>query len=620
MKFAGILLILLLTRAIAQEAMLDNTGVVENPKPTWETQKQARTFQLDIPAPRGQITDRNGRPLAQNRMSYNLAMTFPSPDWSDDKALAFAIQQITMAKSLMGRDIPINQEALIQHYKNRTLLPFDLIEDLSPQELNIVAKGLTPNLILRQSYGRVYPEKNLASHIIGYVGRVAPLSTRPIENRDLIFPDSEGREGVEQVFNDQLRGQNGQLYMTFNADGKKMSERIGRPPVPGNNVITTLDQPLQKICEDILAKDCKRGAIVVIEVGTGEILAMASWPNFDLNTFVPTLKPEAFKALQDDPAVPLLPRAFRSAYPPGSTFKTFVGLAGLESGAIKPDTEFSCPTSFAVGNVVFANWKKVDAGSLTFAKALEQSCNTWFYQAGIKIGAPTIIDWTTRLGLGRRTGIPLAAEDKGNIPTDDYMLRVHRRKILKGDVANMSIGQGDILITPLQMAQAMSVIATNGQFHQVRLIKQIQSLDNSVVAAYPDRMRDQLPMTPEIIETLRKAMVAVTEGGNGTAHRAQVKGMEVAGKTGTAQWGPTGKQKTAAWFAGFLPAKEPQYAFAALYEGAPNDDSVHGGSHAAPLIGKVFKEYFALKKGAEPPKEGEEAKPAADAPVVDESN
>lgn len=619
MRFLGLFSLLLVVGAFAQESMLDNTGVVENPKPTWETQKQARTFQLDIPAPRGQITDRNGLPLAQNRLSYNLAITFPSLDWPEDKALAFATQQITLAKSLMGRDIPINKEALMLHYKNRSLLPFDLIEDLIPQELNIVARGLTSNLILRQSYARIYPQKSLAGHIIGYVGRVAPLSTRPIENKDLIFPDSEGREGIEQIFDDQLRGQNGQLYMTFNKDGQKMSERIARPPVPGNNVITTIDQPLQKICEDVLAKDAKRGAIVIIDPNNGEILAMASWPNYDLNIFVPVLKTEAYEALQNDPSVPLLPRAFRSAYPPGSTFKTFVGLAAMESGAIKPGTEFSCPPSFAVGNVVFRNWKKVDAGSLNFAKALEQSCNTFFYQAGIKTGAPAMIDWATRLGLGRRTGIPLNAEEKGNIPTDDYMLRVHKRKILKGDVANMSIGQGDILISPLQMAQAMAAIALGGTFHQVRLIKQVQALDNSVVAAYPDRVRDELNIQPEIMDTIRKAMVLVTEGGNGTAHRAKVKGMEVAGKTGTAQWGPTDKQRTAAWFAGFLPAQNPQFAFAALYEGTPNDDSIHGGSHAAPLIGKVFKEYFAMKKGEEKPKEGEEEKVEEPAPV-DESN
>jgi penicillin-binding protein 2 len=173
------------------------------------------------------------------------------------------------------------------------------------------------------------------------------------------------------------------------------------------------------------------------------------------------------------------------------------------------------------------------------------------------------------------------------------MQRVHNRKILNGDVANMSIGQGDILITPLQMAQAMGVIANGGRFHQTRLVKQIQSLDNTVVAAYADRVRENLPISDEVMEQLREALVDVTESGNGTAHRAQVDGIHVAGKTGTAQWGPTDNQKTAAWFAGFAPADKPQYAFAAVYEGKPGDDSIHGGSHAAPLIGKTLKQVFA---------------------------
>jgi len=488
------------------------------------------------------------------------------------------------------------------------VLPYDIVEDLKPQELAIVSKGVTPTLILRQTYVRFYPEGPLAGSIIGYVGRVAPLSLRPIENGDVIFPESQGREGLEQIYDDQLKGQPGVLHVTFDADGRKTSERIARPPVPGYNVITTLDRDLQALCEDVLSKNAKRGAIVLIDPNTGEILALASWPTFDPNIFVPFLDQAKFDAVQKDPAVPLLPRAYRSAYPPGSTFKTFVGLSGFKEGKLKPDTEFSCPTAIGIGNFVFHNWKKVDAGSLNFVQALTQSCNTWFIQAGLKIGSKPIIDWTTRVGLGQRTGIPLHAEEKGNIPTDAYMLRVQKRKILQGDVANMSIGQGDILITPLQMAQAYGVIANGGKFHQTRLVMQIQSLDNKVVAAYPDRIRDDLAIQPEIMEQLRKALVAVTEDGNGTAHRAQVEGIHVAGKTGTAQWGGGGdrdKQRTAAWFAGFAPAENPRFAFAAVYEGEPGDNNIHGGTNGAPLIGKTLKAIFAPGKAGEKSDEGE---------------
>ncbi len=580
--------------SFAQEAVVDNTGTVENPKPTWETQKQARTWQLGIPAPRGLITDRNGTPFAQSEVSYNLAISFPTPlDFTDEQVLGFAKQQATLAKGLLGREIQINEKKILDHYKNRGVLPYDIAEDLKANELSVVAAGVTPTLILRQSYARFYPQGRLAAHIIGYIGQQAPLSLRPIENGDLIFSESEGREGLEQIFNDELEGRPGSLHVTFDSEGRKTSERIAQPPVPGYNVISTIDARLQKICEEVLEKNCERGAIVVIDPNNGEILAMASWPSFDPNVFVPYVTQADFDVLNNDPAVPLYPRAFRSAYPPGSTFKTFVGLAALESGKVKPSSEFGCPAALSVGNFVFRNWKKTGAGSLNFVEALTQSCNTWFYQVGIKIGAEPIIDWSRRLGLGQRTGIPLKAEGEGNIPTDEYMQRVHKRKILNGDVANMSIGQGDILITPLQMAQAMGVIANGGRFHQTRLVKQIQSLDNTVVAAYADRIREQLPISDEVMEQLREALVDVTESGNGTAHRAQVDGIHVAGKTGTAQWGPTNNQRTAAWFAGFAPADKPQYAFAAVYEGTPGDDSIHGGSHAAPLIGKTLKQVFA---------------------------
>ena len=603
--------------------VLDNTGSVENPKPTWETQKQARTFVLGIPAPRGQITDRNGKPLAQTRLSYNLAISFPTPlDWPDSKIISFGRQQITLASGLLKRDINFSDQAILNHYKNRGVLPMDIVEDLSPQELGIVQRGVTANLILRQTYVRFYPNGPLAGHIIGYTGREAPLSIRPIENKDLIFSESQGREGIEQVFDNELRGQVGQLYVTYNAEGEKMSERIARPPVPGYNVVTTIDEDIQRICENILAKNCKQGALVVLDARNGEILAMASHPGFNPNEFVPFVKKEVFERYNLDEAAPLVPRAYRSAYPPGSTYKTFVGFAALETGKIKPSNEFNCPTSISVGNHVFNNWKKTGAGNLNFVEALTQSCNTWFYQVALKIGAPPIIEYSHKLGLGKKTGIPLRAESEGNIPTDDYMLRVHKRTIKSGDVANMAIGQGDILITPLQMAQAMGVIGAGGKFHQTRLVKQVQSLDNKVIAAYPDRIREEIPMDPVIDATLREALEDVVYDGQGTARSAQVKGVKVAGKTGTAQWGPTNKQRTAAWFAGFMPVENPEYAFAALYEGDPNDNSVHGGSHAGPLIGKAFKEIYKLKKareGGQVEAPGEEA--AEETPVPkDESN
>lgn len=587
---------------------------VEVPRPTWETQKQARTYLLHIPAPRGQITDRNGAPMAQNRVAYNLGLSFPTPlEFSDGQVVNFARSQILTAEKLLGRKFEVNDDALVQHYKNRGILPFSLAEDLAPEQISAVSRGLGTGLVLQPAYVRHYPLGQLAAHIVGYVGRVAPLSVKPIENKDLIFPDSEGREGLEQVFDDQLRGTPGVLNVTLNAEGKRTTERIVQQPVPGYNVITTLDLKVQKACEDALAKSGRRGAIVVIDPRSGEILGMASRPSFDPNAFIPIIKPEVFSKLNDDPSDPLYPRAFRSAYPPGSTFKTFVGLAALQTGIITPTTRIGCPGGLQVGNFYFRNWKSSYAGMLTLSEALAQSCNTWFYQAGLKIGAEPIIEWADAVGLGRRTGIPLRAESRGNIPTDAYMQRVHNRKILQGDVANMSIGQGDILITPLQMAQALGVIAAGGSFHQTRLVRQIQSIDNRVVSAYPDRVRAELNISDATLADLTKGLVMVTSHGTGTGHRAAtVKGVKVAGKTGTAQWGPVRKRRNAAWFTGFAPADNPLYSFAAVVEGNPGE-IIAGGANAAPLIGSVLATLLKDYKPPQPLKTAEPEQPAPDA-------
>jgi penicillin-binding protein 2 len=606
MKFFAALLATLLGTAAAS-AQLRVPEAVEVPRPTWETQRQARTYLLNVPAPRGQITTRDGTPLAQSRVAYNLGLSFPTPlEFTESQAVHFARSQILTAQELLGREFQVTDNAIIQHYQNRGILPFILAEDLSQEEISRVSRGLGAGLKLEPSYVRHYPLGPAAAHIIGYVGRLAPLSVKPIENKDLIFPDSEGREGLEQVFDAQLRGTSGVLNLTLNAEGKRTTERIVQQPIPGDNVITTLDIRVQQACEEALAKSGRRGAVVIIDPNNGEILGMASRPSFDPNDFIPIIRPEVFAKLNNDPAVPLYPRAFRSAYPPGSTFKTFVGLAALQTGLIDPSTKISCPGGLQVGNFYFRNHRSGHSGNLTLAQALAQSCNTWFYQAGLKIGAAPIIEWSEALGLGKRTGIPLRAESRGNIPTDEYMLRVHKRKILQGDIANMSIGQGDILITPLQMAQAMGVLAAGGTFHQTRLVKQVQSIDNQVVAAYPDRIRAELNISEENLEDLDKGLVMVTTHGTGTGRRAAtVKNVKVAGKTGTAQWGPVRKRRNAAWFAGYAPADHPLYAFAVVVEGNPGE-SVAGGATAAPVIGSILSTLLKDYKPPEPPKEDDE--------------
>ena len=562
--------------------------------PTWETQKQARTFLLSIPAPRGLITDRNGNPLAQSRVGYNVAISFPTPlKLKDPEVLTFAHEQIGIARGLIERKIvmDIPDDEILKHYHNRGVLPLLIAEDLWPKEKEAFEKAAPENLILQKVYLRFYQNGSLAGHILGYTGKNGHPLDKVIENNDLLWPETEGREGIESTFNPQLTGKMGQMNISLDATGKKISEKLAIPPVAGDTVVTTLDMELQRLCEQVLSKSAKRGAIVIIDPNNGDILAMASWPVFNPNEFVPSISEQDYNKLRDDPEDPLLPRAYRSAYPPGSTFKVIVGLAALESGAISLHDEFDCPAALDIGNTVFHNWKKEGAGQLDFHEALEQSCDTWFYQVGMKTGSKPIIDWADKFGFGVKTGIPIRSEAEGRIPTDDYMMKVYHRKLGGGDIANISIGQGDVLVTPLQMAQAMATVGNGGTLYKLRLVKQVQGIDNHIITPYEIREKADMDIKPEDLAELKKAMIDVVSGGTGTGHKAGVDNVDVAGKTGTAQWGPKKKERNAAWFAGFAPANKPQYAFAAVYEGEIGE-STHGGDYAAPMMGKILNVLF----------------------------
>jgi penicillin-binding protein 2 len=560
--------------------------------PTFETQKLARTYVLDVPAPRGQITDRTGLPLAQNKIAYNLAINFPTPlDFTDSKAVAFARDKIATATKLISRSIKISDDAILRHYHNRGILPLEIAQNLNQWEYESVRDHAKDALVVRPIYVRAYPSGKVAGHIIGYVGKTGRNLDGIIDNHETLWPETEGRDGLEQTFNQLLTGKHGEYKLTFDKDGRKTSERLIKSAVPGNNIVTTLDLQLQQLVEKALAAKAKRGAIVIVDPTDGDILAMASCPSYDPNIFIPSISAEKFKALQDDPDIPLLARAFRSAYPPGSTFKMVVGIAALETGAVKPDDLYQCVPAIQIGNMTFHNWKKGDQGAQNFVQALTQSCDTWFYQVGIKTTAQPIIDWALKLGFGAKCGIPLRSEADGRVPNDEYMKATHGRKILNGDIANLSIGQGDTLVTPLQMAQAMAILANGGKFYQTRLVRQVQSINHEIVTAYEEREKRTLDISQETMNQVREGMIDVVNGANGTGHEGQLDTVEVAGKTGTAQWGPKNKERTAAWFAGFLPADAPRYAFAAVYEGDVGS-KVHGGTVAAPMIADVFKDIY----------------------------
>jgi len=345
---------------------------------------------------------------------------------------------------------------------------------------------------------------------------------------------------------------------------------------------------MQRICEELLKEKIQRGAMVVMDVRTGDIMAMASLPQFDPNDFVPSISGEKYKALVEDPAKPLFPRAYRAAYPPASTFKAAAALGFLESGYISAGDVYPCPPTWQVGDVTMRNWNEDHEGHMNVIGALTRSCNTWFYEVAVNAGADAMSYMATRLGLGRKTGIPLN-ETEGFVPTNRWWLEEHGYMMSDGEEAVMAIGQGTLEVTPLQVTRMMAAIGNGRRVVKPRLVRQIQDLNHEIVRTFPVEGANSLNVDRYSLRTVRRGLYDVVNAGNGTGRAAHHK-ITVSGKTGTGQWKPSKKQNIA-WFAGYFPSKYPVYSFAVIYEGEPGE-TVSGGKSAAPVVGAFLERYL----------------------------
>ncbi len=550
-------------------------------------------MRLSIPAPRGQIVDRNGIAFAQNRVVNYLALNFPFLDnATPEKILGFAKGKIDQANKLLGKNWSLPDERLLTHYEHRRWLPlvFSIEEGLNVEISEADQVKLQPlleqGLLLQPAYLRYYPKEDSACHIIGYTGKTRPLPQGPIADGDQLFEELEGREGLEVTFDSWLKGIPGEINLLFDPDGKLLSDEVLRRPSPGRTVVTTLDYNLQKYAENALKKGARNGgAMVIMDVRNGDILAMASNPGFNLNEFIPGIRAARYEELSNDPRMPLFARSFRGEYPPASTFKIVSALGALESGKVTPSSSFNCGISMLIGDRYFHNHNmKSDEGPMNVITAIKRSCNTWFYAAAIEAGADPVTNMATRMGFGERTGIPLKAEGKGNVPTSaDH-------KIYDGELANIAIGQGAVLATPLQVCQCMAALGDGVNMPQPRLVKQVQTISEQVVDFMEPRPRKQVSLNPEARDAVVKGMVAVVSAGGGTGRAAGIKQAQIAGKTGTAQW-KIAKDQNLAWFTGFLPASQPVLAFAVIYEGRPGEN-VSGGGLAAPIVREVFTKFY----------------------------
>lgn len=558
------------------------------------TRKNARTMSLAIPAPRGMITDREGNIYACSEVAWQPAIDYRTLINAEEKEIVRVGREVMKKFEEAGFKVSEKtDEQLLSHYKDRRWLALPIGPPVREEKLT---EGLRKKVEkiehgrLMSLYLRVYPAKESACHILGYTGSPAKLPTGPINHNDPIFERREGRFGLEKIFNQQLSGRPGLWRLMFDEQGNKMLDELQVHPSPGHTLVTTLNMKWQKAAEKTLRENTLgRGAFVMVDVQTGEVLVLASVPNYDPNVFIPSISQKDYDALRMDKSTPLVSRAFAGVYPPASTFKTITVAAALRYRVINEHTVIHCPQSIMIGNHRFRNHSSF-AGNLNCVGAIVLSNNPFMYQVAAtrepRIGAARLCETARRFGYGSTSGLPLA-DKAGNVPDDAWMYRNYGRGFMAGDAANMAIGQGALLATPLQVAHAISGIANGSYLPKLQLIRQVLDPEGNVVYQFTPAVQNNLTDMSAALAVVRKGMRAVVDGGTG--RRAALSWISSAGKTGTAQWGRPSDDCRLAWFAGFLPADKPRYAYAALYEGRPHQ-RISGGHMAAAIVRNFFNE------------------------------
>src|SRR5438128_1193443 len=583
-----------------------------------------------IPSVRGEIKDRNGLPLVTNRASYEVDFYLPEmvkgyrerfgqPPLAEHRAIISGMPKDVKEPDIirivndgvvprlndldLARDYNAGQ--LQRHYRNDTEVPYSYIKDIDFPTMAKFSEhdvGL-PGVDIAIKPVRSYVYGALASHILGYVG--APDDTNKEEARKFTFyqGDVDGKSNIEKAMDDYLRGKPGVRYLRRNAKGAIDGVLKEDPPHQGANVFLTIDARIQAIADEALRAVSRAGAVVV-DPNNGNILAMASVPSFDPNAFIPSIKKKDWEALRKDEADPLVNRAI-SALPPGSTFKLITAFAGLRKNLT--NAKYNCGGGVSYGDHFFQCWvasKHYTHGTLGLADAIKVSCDSFFYQYGNAAGIQSIDVIGKMLGIGEESGLQLSGEQTGNMPGPEWMQIHHpQERWSQAQTANVSIGQGYTLVSPLQLAMAYATAANGGTCYYPRLVDKVLNQDGSPVLnehgkpAVPQtpRMRSDLrrEVSPDQIELVRKGLWRVVNEDGGTGGRARLKNVQVAGKTGTAQATDRGHEENVAWFACFAPFEHPKYVVAVMVQGA----SGHGGEVAGPIATRILERTLAMDEG-----------------------
>ncbi len=509
---------------------------------------------IPLEASRGIIYDRNDKILVDNRISFDLAII---PQEVDNIG-----KTLTALSKLCG----ISKKRLYKNYKRNYTTPFIPVvvaQDLDKRKAFFIDENTTsvPGAILWSNPRRNYRDPQAISHITGHIGKIGEAEYKILRGYGYRIREYVGKSGIEKYYNSYLRGEDGGVQVEVDSASRRVRQLGYKSPKKGKNIFLTIDIDLQRIVHLLLKEET--GVCIAMDVRTGEILVLASSPNFDPNIFVDPTKQRQRLALLRQKDYPMLNRAISSAYPPGSTFKIVVATAALCSGKIKKDTSFYCSGTYNLGKAKFSCWKKEGHGSQNIIQGLTHSCNIFFYNAGRVIGPNLIHRYSVRFGLSQPTGIDLPGEVSGLVPSPLWKRLNKNGSWYLGDTLNFAIGQGYLLITPIQALKMITLIANKGFTPRPFLARRIGRLNlegNKVNRTVIAEERNEF-------DIMQQALFNVVNDSTGTGQKARVKGLKICGKTGTAQ---VHKAETHAWFAGYAPYDNPKISFVIFLE--------HGGA------------------------------------------
>ncbi|MGD0916042.1 MAG: penicillin-binding protein 2 [Thermodesulfobacteriota bacterium] len=555
---------------------------------------------LENPADRGMLIDRRGRILAQNRPSFEVYLV--PEDLKVNPEVPVQVGELLR----MGEDEI--KERLQSTKKRPPFKPVKIKSDIDWHELALLEANRVhlPGLIVDVRPKRSYNYGDLASHLIGYLGEVDENEMKESKDASYRMGALIGKYGVECQWEPDLRGVDGGRQIEVDALGREVKPLQSVEPFPGNNVILTIDFDVQRVAEE--AFQDKNGALIAMDPRNGRILAMVSKPSFNPDLFARNILPEEWKSLVEDPHHPLQNKGIQGQYPPGSVFKIITAIAGLESGMITPDTQFTCAGVYPFGNRDFRCYKEEGHGTLSLHRAIVESCDIFFYQLGLKVGVDRIAQYANEFGLGRKTGIPLPHEKAGNVPSTSWKKSHFGIPWYSGETLSLSVGQGYLNVTPIQLLVMISAIANGGKLYLPQVVERVENIYGNILKEYPPVEMGEATVSEKNLRIVQEALMGAVNEPHGTGWAAALKETKVAGKTGTAQVVRMAqdfrkgdmdrmplKFRDHAWFVAYAPFEDPQIAIVVLVE-----HGGFGGAAAAPIAKKVIEKYLHLEPSMPP--------------------